>query len=449
MASQHSIILEDDRLLIRISPADFPLPKTMLQGTHQHGALVNGETVTPWDWHGFSIQGDSRYIYADRLEVYPLTELFDIDEQHALKTLEALGKAIDLLSHTMPESAITSTFSLDDVLLLKGGGFLFLPPSVTRVIENAQEEGELYEKKTQWTNPKYFGTAGIVYELTVIAYRILTGESPIASSRVRNDSYQAVPIELIRPDLNPSFCAWFNTRLSRKPALDETISQWVETFSRVRSLPCSTDYDDTSGRLAEFIAKQEKRSRRKESLRIHSVRNIIVGIVLLTLVAIGGSAIHNALKPPLTAGMSPEEVARFYYDCHNRLDTVSMSDALDRGVKSASESSLTYLYITTTVRQAYEHTSGFIPAQQWIDEGMPDVDQSTIVYGITDLTLTPVDEDTLRASYLLWNPVFPDEGEIRSAPAIAYRVEEELDFRQKGDHWLITAIRRDKYQEVD
>ncbi len=97
--------------------------------------------------------------------------------------------------------------------------------------------------------------------------------------------------------------------------------------------------------------------------------------------------------------MTAQEVVEFYYDCHNRLDSVSMGDALANGVKSEAESSLTYMYVTTTVRSAYEGTSGFISAPEWVESGMPALESSVLVYGITELSLEWIDERRVRASY--------------------------------------------------
>ncbi len=440
-----TLIMEQERTLIRITPKDFPIPKNLLQGSHEQGFLIKGDTIIPWKWYGFTVKHESRYIYTDAIALTSLDILFTADQKTALYLLKTLAEAFNTIAQHIPTQTITSFICLQSLFFTPDGGVLLLPSSIRDLIESSQEDKELFESKVQWTNPKLTGKAAIPYQLTTMAYAIMTNkESPVGPERVRKDGYYAAPIKLYNADLDPQVCSWFAARLGRNPIDDTDLSAWISSFDQMINHPTtvSSSTADTNTARESFIMKQEKRANRKEYLRIHSTRNIIIGIILTIGIAFGVSMIKSALEPPLTAGMNAEEVVEFYYDCHNRLDSVSMGDALAKGVKDSSESTLSYLYVTTSVRKAYEGNSGFIPAPEWVKSGKPQVDRNTLIYGITDLVLTWLDEDTIEASYTLWNPVLTEEDEERLVPAKPIKVVEDLDLLQKKDSWLITAIHR-------
>ncbi|MCF7941930.1 MAG: hypothetical protein K9M84_09975 [Spirochaetia bacterium] len=445
------IMQQAQRTLIRISPETFPIPKSLLQRSHEQGYLIRGETITPWQWYGFTVVDSDRYIYTDTIELLPLQSIFSADLQVAVRQLKLLAHALGELDRQYPDQGLDACFSLRSIYLAEDGGILVLPSSIRDLIEASQDESELFETKGQWCSPRVTGHAAPAYQLTCMAYAILTsGPSPIRTDRVRNDEYQAVPITLLRPELPQQTRQWFDARLSRKPEGDSTVGAWITSFEQLPSVDLRPGVPAVSHpELDLFISRQEKRAARKRSLRIHSLRNKVIAVIAIVALALIVSVVQKLLEPPATAGMTAQEVVEFYYDCHNRLDSVSMGDALANGVKSEAESSLTYMYVTTTVRSAYEGTSGFISAPEWVESGMPALESSVLVYGITELSLEWIDERRVRASYLLWNPVIPEEGIEREVPAEAVRIVEELQLQPSGDTWEITAIRRTSSEPVN
>ncbi len=439
MNHDRMIVQDEKTTYIGVTPADFPLARTLLQGGHEQGTIITGKEITPWQWHGFKEIDGYRYISCDPISLRPLGTLFELKEQEALDLLSRLAHAISIL----PEKVLLTSFFSFDSIYLTDDGFLFLPPSICDFLEASRTEEELFENKVQWSNPKYFHQEAVAYQLTTIAYAIFyEGKSPVRESRVRQDAYQAVPLELYRPDAGGKIAQFFSQRLSRNSKIDENLHSWIQTFDRIKDIKRDQEFSNTTERLDQFIEKQTKRASRKESLRIHKVRNLVLMTVAVIVIGFIYTIISNVLEPPLTAGMEALEVASFYYDGYNNLDSISMDDALARGVDNPAEQTLTYLHVTTSVRQAYEFESGFIPASQWVESGMPDVDPTTLVYGISDLSLNWIDEDTLKADYLLWSPVYADEETLqRDVPATPSHVVEELDMAIKGKYWEITEIR--------
>ena len=434
------IVQEDDTTYIGVTPADFPLSRTLLQGGHETGVIISGSKCTPWQWHGFKEIDGYRYISTSQVALRPLMTIFKMAEQEALDILSRLAHAISILPEA---SVLTAFFSTDSIYLTENDGFLFLPPSICDFMEASRTDEQLFEQKVQWSNPKYYHQEAVTYELTTIAYALFhDGQSPVAESRVRQDAYQAVPIELYLPQTAGKISQFFADRLSRNSKIDENLHSWINAFDTIKDIERGISSKEVTSDLEQFIEKQTKRATRKESLRIHKARNMVLMTVAVLIIGFFYTFIARALEPPLTAGMDALEVVEFYYAGYNNLDSISMADALAKGVNNPVEKTLTYLHVTTSVRQAYEFDSGFIPASEWVASGMPDLDENSLVYGVSDLSFSWVDDDTIKADYLLWNPVYADEETMkRETPAIATHVLEELDMAMKGDYWEITEIR--------
>lgn len=440
------IIQQSDRTLIYAAPEDFPIPRTLLQNGHEPGYLVSGHVIRPWEWHGFTIIEGSRYIACSKMELISLPEVLSLPQNTALNRFETAGRAFAHLAGT--EKQIFSGYSAISLLSLfftSTEELLILPQSLRSYIDSAMDDLQLFESKAQWSCPRLTGEAAAAYELTSWVYAAVTGAgAPAGSRRVRDDDYRSIPAESYRPDLPESWRVWFDRHLSMKTAGDISLASWYESFSRLPEI--SERFSRTTEQqqaLDEIIRKQELRSSRKVSLRVHRIRNIVITAVAAAVLLIAGSFIRQALTPPLTAGMSPEEVIVFYFDMYNALDSVSMSDALARGVKSDSEESLSYMFVTSQVRRAYEGDSGFIPAQQWIDEGMPDVPDTSMIYGITDIEISWEDDRTALIDYTQWIPVGVEtEGQEREKDAQSIEVTDRFTLEQIKGNWLITDISR-------
>ena len=435
-----NIITEDGTTLIPLTLASFPLPRKLLQGGHEKGAIITGDQVAPWSWHGFRELDGVRYVRCDEIGLEPLETIFSMPEKKGLERISDLAHALGKLSG---DAALTGYFMFGEIFLTDTGGFLILPSTLREIMGASRSEEELFEERGQWSNPKYYGEQALAFELTAMAYALLNGgKSPAAPSQMRQDSYQALPIELLRQGIDGKLASFFSTRLSRRQEIDATLTEWETAFDAIRDLP-SGSWKGDSEAAAEYIGRQEKRAKRKESLRIHRVRNMVLATLTVVCIGIAYSVISAMLEPPLTAGMDAREVVNFYYDAHNNLDALAAEDTLAKGVDNPAEQTLTYLHVTTSVRQAYEFDSGFVPADEWVAAGKPDLDAGKVVYGITDLELEWLDSVTVRAEYLLWSPVFPDEDTMeRASPAEAARIVEELDLALNGKYWEITAIRR-------
>lgn len=440
------VVHRPEESCIYLSPQSFPLPRTLLQGAHETGLLFDEHGSEPWQWEGFTIIDQSRYVSCRPMEIEPFLKRVFRDRTEGLRLLVALARSLSKIIDSLKEHQYRNGLNLDALFVTDSGRFLLLPPSLTDLLESSMDDGELFVAKGQWTSATYTHQRSVNCQLTSIAYALLTGEqrSPLADERVRLDGYKAIPIGLVATGLPEAAKAFFDQRLSRKSNLEEELSLWAEAASAALDLANGFSPAVDQEGLATYLQGLEKRARRRLSLRKNRTRNIIIVSVAAVLILVGGSILKNVLAPPATAGLDAQGVIEFYYQAHNDLDTIGLDDALDKGVKSDAESTLTYLYVTSAVRQAYEQTRGFIPADQWVAEGKPDVPEGTVVYGVDDLVIEKTGQESYRVTYTLYAPLFPEEGsqEPLADFVTATRITEELDMRQTKESWVITAIRR-------
>ncbi|MGM0431842.1 MAG: hypothetical protein ACQEQU_03945 [Spirochaetota bacterium] len=424
--------VRDEEVFIPLAPEHFPLPKTVMQGSHQPGSILQGGLRREWNWFGVTVIDGYRYVRGMAVDIHPFGDVFTMDEGTALQRIIDLAGCFPNSTH----------FGLYELYLIEPFGFLMLPPQLSSVVRQTLSQQAVFETEQQWVRPDLSGKEKLVCQFTCLTYKVLTGESPLGSSRVRKDGYQALPINLLRPDLPQQAADWFSQRLGRRPSLDTSLSAWCNSLKRMLEIPKQPAPPDTREELQTFIEKQEKRAKRSEYLRLHRTRNRVLAVVIVVVLATAIPFVRRVLEPPPTAGMDQTEVIAYYYQAHNRLDPTAVEAALSQGAKSSFDQMLTYLHVTESVRQAYEHESGFIPAQQWIEEGKPTLDPSKTVFGITDLHITELGDHTFQAEYTLWTPLPPEKRIAQDTPANALQVTEELTLVQRTDHWVITEVRR-------
>jgi hypothetical protein len=434
-------LYRDGELLIPISGASATLPMHLMQSSHQDGLILfpqNSESK-PWRWFGFTVVEGIRYLRGEPIELLGFDTIFELPEQEAITQIAELADSL-------------KGYRTDQFLELYGlyriaeGGFLLLPDQIRQIIRSTLTEQEMFKRQRQWIRPDLSGTDALVYQLTAIAYALLTGRGPIADESVREDGYQPVPIELMRSDLHPEASRFFNEILGKKAVWGKDYDSWCSEFSRILLLE-PRQATDRSRELDEFLKRQHRRAQGNKGRRINRTRNWLLIAAALVIIAVAGSFITQALEPLPTDGLSQRELIEYFYESHSRVDLTGISHALSRGTQSPYDTIMNYLHVTGAVRSAYERTSGIIPAAEWIEQGKPELDDSSTVIGITDLDIRRLDEDTFEASYTFWAPLSPEEKtEQGGAPAMGFTVVEELDLMYKRGHYLIDEIRRKTYR---
>lgn len=441
-----TLVNETPKSILYISSDEINIPSNVIQGKREPGHIYKDGKISEWYWQGFTQQNGNRYIYFEPLNLQPLETLFTMNNK---EFLFRIGEIAELLKAVDGKSYIPQ----DAFYLLEGSGVLLLPYSIMELMKIGKNKKRVQDTYEKWVRPGFRDEKVAVYQLTSYLYHFIAGEAPLENPDSRDDTYKPVPVNLFPGNLNPKAGSWIQSILIAKKT-DEIpdISTWISEFTSLKDEFFIDEPINTSTKLETYLATREKRVKRKRFLRKRGSLLMVLTIISTVVLVFLGSMLSNALAPPVTAGLPPEEMLALYYQSQNDLDTELLSDCLDSGVKSEAENMVTYLFVTSRTRLAYEQNDGLVSAQEWLDLGKPEVNPTSLIYGVTDLKITQLDEDTYLAEYDLWVPA---SGELEETEEIVgVRVEqrnirEELDVRLKKDYWVITEIRKIYSELVD
>ena len=415
------IVDEKPKLAIRVSSADAVIPRTMLQGKRQPGTLCKDGEVIDWYWQGFTTIGEDRFMYFEPLDLLSSTTLF------SLSPAQALGYVLDL-ARAMEARGIVRPLSLDAVYLVRTGGILILSDEIQTLQQSQKHDDIRAAWYDDWTHPGLTGVTGVIFYLTGLLYAVLTGRPPLADQGTREDSRRPIPMNLLVSGVDAETASWIDTCLrstgKRRPA---DMGSWIAHMEQLvvtdHTEPTPEADIQRTRQLESYLQSQRRRASRNVFLRRRGSLAAVIAVITIAILAIAGSYIGRALEPPLTVGLTQEEVVESYFDAIGRLDSELLSETLEKGVKSPLQQTVIYLYVTTKTRQAYEQNDGLISASEWVAQGTPDLPPSTIVFGITDLELRRVDDDTIEASYRLWLPgTGTEETPSETVPEDSYKI---------------------------
>ena len=106
-------------------------------------------------------------------------------------------------------------------------------------------------------------------------------------------------------------------------------------------------------------------------------------------------------------------------------------------------SEATNLFVITRVRKGYEGSSGYLSAQQWIDQGKPKLKPGESVYGVANVHITKVGEGVYTVSYQKWQPaqIGDSNQPPSSSPAPAevqgFNKIDRVYLKNQGKYWAI------------
>jgi len=428
----------EEKSIIYISPQKTTVPANLLQGRKEPGWIYRDGELKEWVWQGFAQHEEARYIYFDVLPLQPLETLFSMEGERALACLHEIGELFETLQ-------VDRFIPGDALYLLEGGGVLMLPSSIMELQVTGKTEQILYDTHGKWIRPGFRGSAAAVYQLSSLLYRIIGGSAPLDDQDARDDGYRPVPLELLNSRLTDDAAGLLKNILTARKGQDlPTLRQWLSFVEANRkSLVSAADAAPSQApQLDQFLTRRAKRVGRIRFLRRRGTILLASIAALAVVLIIAVPMVSRALKPPATAGLSPEQMLGVYYESQNTLDSILLEDCLARGVKSDASNLVTYLFVTSRTRLAYEQTDGIIRADEWIAEGMPEIPEGYFVYGIVNLEISQLDADTYIAEYDMWLPQSADDSEVPSqAGSAGLHIVEELDVKPVKDWWVITDIR--------
>ena len=173
-----------------------------------------------------------------------------------------------------------------------------------------------------------------------------------------------------------------------------------------------------------------------------------IAAVFVFIVSFTIQPIRNALKPPITIGMSAEEVVKTYYNAIMDMDVEIMEDCVKKGVAKNDINEVTQLFVISRVRSGYEGTSGLVSAQDWNNGVITKLEQGEQIYGIANLVVTPSGNLTYNADYIRWYPNIPEDTDSNEIlPPIKINVTDILTLEKVEDVWIIVNLERKTRKE--
>lgn len=440
---------------IPLGPDSISLPRAMFQGTKEPGYIVSGSEVTPWYWEGMkSIQG-MRCIYTSTKGLKPLDMLFD--------TRLSLSSRIDLFLRVLSclETArnhldqpwFAAGFPINSLWIIPGSGILILPKTIADVMMNAVSDSSRELLHTSWLHPKAPAEQRWVHQMVALFYAIAGAAPPFKDPDIREAGYDPVPLWMLIPSVSKEFSRQISSWLSLSEPLPGAgeLRAWIQEQKEtiISSVPSGRYAEAEQAKLA-YLKRVHQKAKKRRFLR---KRGLVAAGALLVIIIAAAGVIHyriEAGKPPPTAGMDPRQTVEYYYQLQDELKLDAFQHVLSRSAKNIREQQMIYLHVANAMRFAYGEGET-IPAEQWIADGKPSVSASSIVYGITDLEIEPIDRLSFRAEFTLWIPAALEEDSLDAAEhtkTAGFRYTEHLVLVDKETHYLIDQIEIVTVQQV-
>ena len=257
-----------------------------------------------------------------------------------------------------------------------------------------------------------------------------------------------VPVELRCPAVTGTFAALINggltvgatPRRTAPPRYEQLCAYRDETQPIVISGADRPDRDTepvglpaADGRLQPeldaFIGKARKRINRKRFLQKHTGKIIAAAAGCVLIVAAALFFAHHIMKPPKTAGLSPEAVIRGFYAAVEALDQETVGAYTKNKAGAEYEGLLVHLFVTGKIREAYERKKIYYTPHAFIglcetvsatggtEQSPAQLKAAVIatlnggsVYGISRLTVMPsADADVFDVFFYYWIPLFSSD----------------------------------------
>ena len=299
-----------------------------------------------------------------------------------------------------------------------------MPPDLGDLIGIMRDE----ETKENEVNRIIQGTAEkqflLITEMAELLYYAASGIFPFASDEVRGSGYREAPISLFAslPERTEGFISFIfhakNREMrdimgNRSPA--KALSWFISRSEMLKwnlGERKKEDYAvlEESEEYKSFSQKAYSGAKRNTFFRKKGTMMIVALIVVAFLSAFLYDYVSALLEPPVSAGEDQEGVVMSFYEAQNSLMLDDMLSAVKK-TDVPQETEVMTLYVTSRMRMAYEAYNPMVDIDKWIDAGMPDINPGAVIYGVTDIELERIDEDTI-AAHSVWYTPYSKSGDI-------------------------------------
>lgn len=415
------------------------------------GWIVRDNRLTEWPVQGIFEHEGEIYVYGPFLEGRTLNQVLDYSPKNALKSLLEFVNALVFMRENVREDV---RIQLNSIIYLEEGGILFFPRTMIERIQSTQTTTERLQTFEILNNPDLETDQNYAFSIAVMTYRVLTGEWPFMADSEEEIHRQMrirkiLPPHLVRPGIGTEISSAVMRTLAKGEGEPLELREWRDQLTEwVRNgyeEPLVATSRTTLEEQAETLRKKYDRDYRTKTFFHNHWRILAIsGVVLVLVGSILGSILQNVLAPPITVGMSPEQVIETFYLGLNTFDHMTMEDCVtdDAGAEEVREA--TNLYVISKMREGYEGRSGYVDAQAWIDAGKPRLKSGSVPYGHSNLRIRQEAEGVYLVDYYKWTVESEDaeNPENTRVRTVVLDRKDRLYMEDRGEYWVITRIER-------
>ncbi len=458
---EHEIDGKPMRLIV-IGGQSMELPTYLLQGEKAQGYVYKDGALKCWFWKGLTVVDGKRCLYFDPLDIFAFEQIASTKRDRALHLVRDLAKALMLLPSSFLDLS-SGILPLWRIWGVEDGSLLILPQDVADLFASCADEQMRFFHIGAWVHHGIHAPFSLIDQLTSFLYFAATGFPPFADKNTREDAFRPLPLNLCPVNLDKATTAFIDKTLSLSltkmrdftgnQESQKALSHFLEQTERLEwnlpNLEHAKKREDLYevGSCASFLDAQKKRAKRKIFWRKKGWIVITVAVSVFAIAYFTTSRIRIALTPPYTAGMSPITLIEEFYAGQNALDLQKMEASLAKKTKNPASMEVTNLFVTRQTRQAYEGINTQIDPNRWISEGKPAILEGTFLYGVADISVQAITENTYLATGVLYTPYsYQDESEspeqtAKGIPIYTYQLEQQFIIEMGKRGWYeITDI---------
>ncbi|MFW6215247.1 MAG: hypothetical protein ACOC45_04795 [Alkalispirochaetaceae bacterium] len=448
-------------LCTRVATGTFAVTQLVSQ-ERDPGWIVSKNSMTPWNIEGFRHHRGLLYVLGPDLPVTAFGQLLEELGEAKLR-LQAAVDVYQALRRLAAAEIDIPVLSLTGIFLTGERSVFLAPPGIIARTMSHLTDREILEVMERHTHPDLPRDRRDAMALGVWVYRILTGDWPypgqtVAETRDRFRASPPRPARMLRASLDPDLAEELEALLS-DPGIEpaERLVARLEAGEAVeQSLTREQGEAVIRSEQKRFADRERNRRRRRYLSRNWKGLLIALGVAAIVL-SVPFSILRRSLEPSPLEGMSPTEVTRAFYYGMNEFDHVLMEEAVVDRAAEVKLREVTNLYIFSRVQGAMEGSDRFVDAQDWREEGMPELREDQYPYGVANLRILAASEEgdsaEVTVSYEKWEPrggeSASDSGNLPGRDATAderlaqvdlHLYEERLTFAYRREQWYITEV---------
>lgn len=413
MKGRHEIFFDEDRLCMEIAHGQGVLKGYEIPKNKQDALFYHNGQLLEINWQSIQMVGDSCAIVFYPNEYFkelPVTafELSGTLRPMSLTLLTNLSHALQLAGDRLYWNM--DSVPLSNIWFFSNGDILLLNGQMGDVLDMFELDEDRYWDKEVWLAHNCVEGFGKAHYLFQLLYYSITTVVPFASPVVRENGFRAVPLNLLLTGTGTqaaTLCRTVDRALSddRKFQFQQRdpMAFFRQTVAQFQTFGMESFTPGYNPDIELYNEKSEKRAKRKAFVRTKGFRTVMIVIGALIVAAIAGWAIWRAVKPPLTKDLNEVEIIEYYYDALTRLDVGALDEPLKNGYNGPDMVEVSSLYVTGAMQKTYEGQSHIVDPRVWIAEGMGSLPASSIVYGVTDVSVKRLSDDVFRATVIMWS----------------------------------------------